>query len=347
MTMTTVGKHDDSNGTNSVALARVAPDQSFTLALEPSDFRHATELAQLISDSGMFAPKGAAKISVPEAMMRLMTGRNLGIPAVIAMQHVYSLYGRTGISAALKQALVVRHPHCEAFEHVSADMKQATWKVKRKGSPEQLITFTIEDAERAGLVKPDSNWVKWRRRMLQARARSEAADIWFPDATMGLPTIDELEDEMVGEVVLPPGSPPPQAAPPRDFAGEAEALKQAIADAANGTADDKKAVRALYKKFEADAPAELVESVKRYYAMVMGEKKAKTAPTEAPAAPQAASATQTAQAPAQPAKAPQPAAQAGPQGDYLPPHQRGDSYEGPDQPPPPFGSPAQGTLVPR
>jgi hypothetical protein len=339
MTMTTV---PSSSHEPSVALAKVAPDNSFALALEPGDFHHAVSLAKIISESGMWAPKGQAKLTEQQALMRLMTGRNLGIPAVIAMQHVYDLYGRTGISAALKQALVIRHPHCEAFEHVSSDLKQAVWKVKRKGSPEQLITFTIDDAQRAGLIKPDSNWAKYPRRMLQARARAEAADIWFPDATMGLPTIDELEEEIQAEVVLAPGQPPPQAAPQRDFTAEAEALKQAIADAANGTSEDQKAVRAMYKKFEGEAPADLVDEVKRYYAMIRGDKKRGTAPAAEPA-PAAAQPAQATQAPtAQPTA---PAAAPVAQGQYLPPNQRGDAYEGPDQPPIPFGAPAQGSLV--
>lgn len=335
--MATTKQQDNGGAEPSVALARVSPDNSFALALEPGDFQHAMALAKIISDSGMWAPKGQAKLTEQQALMRLMTGRNLGIPAVIAMQHVYDLYGRTGISAALKQALVVRHPHCEAFEHVSSDLKQATWKVQRRGSPEQMITFTIDDAQRAGLVKPDSNWAKYPRRMLQARARAEAADIWFPDATMGLPTIDELEDEMRGEVVAPAGQLPAQAAPQRDFASEAETLKQAIADAANGTADDKKAVRALFKKFEADAPAEAVDEIKKFYALIMGEKKGKAAPAEAPAAPQASPTTNA--TPTGAAKASEP------QGEYLPPNKRGDAYDGPLEPPPPFGQPSQGTLA--
>jgi hypothetical protein len=149
--------------------------------------------------------------------------------------------------------------------------------------------------------------------MLQARARSEAADVWFPDATMGLPTIDDLEDqgnenELRGEVVAPT-----QAAPARDFAAEAETLKQAIADAAaSKNAADQKAVRELFKKFESEAPEEHVLAVKQFYNLVRGSKK-----DEKPATPAAAT-------------------QAKNGAEYLPPNQRGDSYEGPDQPPTSF-----------
>ena len=120
-------------------------------------------------------------------------------------------------------------------------------------------------------------------------------------------------------------------------------LKQAIADAANGTADDKKAVRAMFKKFEGEAPADKVDEVKRYYAMIMGDKKRGAAPTQdgTPAAtPQPAQAAQAPSAvPTAPAKAPETKAA------YLPPNQRGDSYEGPLEPPAPFGEASQGSLV--
>jgi hypothetical protein len=318
MTMATVGNE------SSVALARRAPDESFALALEPQSFTDAMAFAEVISKSGMWAPKGQSCLTPQQALMRLMTGRNLGIPAVIAMEHVYDLYGRTGISAKLKDGLARRHPHCELFEHVSSDVKSAVWKVKRRGSPEQLVTYTIEDAQRAGIVKPDSNWQKHPRRMLQARARSEAADIWFPDATMGLPTVDEIEDEMVGDVVLP-NAPPAQAAPARDFLAEADDLKQAIADAANGTTEDKKAVREMFKKFEADAPAAISADVKAFYNMAIGQKKANGAKAEAHGQPMPTSNAKRVE--------------------YVPPHLRGDSYEGPDEPDPPFGSPSQGSMV--
>jgi hypothetical protein len=320
MTTTPPNSHDDPSRP-SVALAKTTPDNSFALALEPNDFQHAMSLAKIISDSGMWAPKGAAKLTEQQALMRLMTGRNLGIPAVIAMQHVYDLYGRTGLSAALKQALVLRHPQCEIFEHVSSDTTHATWKVKRKGSPEQLVKFTIEDAKRMGVVKPDSNYEKFPRRMMQARARSEAADIWFPDATMGLPTIDELEDEMQGEVVTA-GAPPPQVAA-RDWQAEADVLKQAVTDAAaSGKTEDKKAVHALIGKFSADAPEAMGAELRTFYNLTLGAKK-KDEPK--------GSASTTA-----------PPANTKP---YLPPNQRGDSYDGPEEPPIPFGGAQQGTLA--
>ena len=46
-------------------------------------------------------------------------------------------------------------------------------------------TFTIEDAKRAELVKPDSGWVKYPQAMLFARAISAGCRTYTPDVFQG------------------------------------------------------------------------------------------------------------------------------------------------------------------
>jgi hypothetical protein len=46
-------------------------------------------------------------------------------------------------------------------------------------------TFTIEDAKRAELVKPDSGWVKYPQAMLFARAISTGCRTYTPDVFNG------------------------------------------------------------------------------------------------------------------------------------------------------------------
>jgi hypothetical protein len=240
-----------------------ATDDAFRFALEPSDFKEAGTLAAIIAATGMCGIK-----STNEALVRLMTGRTLGIPSFIALQHVYDVEGRPSISAKLKVALCLRHPDCESFEHIESDHQHAVYRAKRRGLPEKEVKFTVDDAKRAKLVKPDSNWEKWPRRMCQARASSELADILFPDACMGMPTVDEARDEanarideMTGEVI--DNRPPPQAAPLRDFAKEAEVLKARIAEAK--TPELRAAIRPEIAKFSEEAGAPWAKDVKDAY----------------------------------------------------------------------------------
>lgn len=284
------------------ALAKRAPDDAFRFGLEPDS------LTQALAVCDRIAKMGLANINTSEqALLRLMTGRALGIPAMVALQHVYDVNGRTSLSAKLKVALCLRHPDCEYFVHVSSDENKATYKCKRRGEDEQTRTFTIEDAKRAQLsFKPDSNWSRYPRRMLQARASSELADIVFPDATMGLLSTEEAEEterpgELRGEVV-------PPTVPARNWTQESDAIKAALTDAVQ-KADKARMTetRKKMKTFLDEAPASIGEDLQRYYNMVKDQA---TKPAEAP---------KTGTAPTQ--------------SGYLPPEQRGDSYDGPESPP--------------
>jgi hypothetical protein len=284
------------------------PDSSFTEMMA---------MSSMIAESGMFAPKGEKALSAPQVAMRLMTGRALGIPAMIAMQHIYDLYGRTGLSAKLKMALVLRHPDCVLFEHVMSDNTKAVYRIQRRGKDVKTFEFTMADATRAELVKPSSNYAKYPRRMFEARASSEAADVVFPDATMGMPTVEELEEsdlqpgEIRGEVV-------PPTVPARDWAKEAEAIKaQLTAAVSTGDRAAGKDARAKMKAFEGEAPPYIVESLVSFYNGLRAEVKPGAAQPQTTATkPAATSTTRDA---------------------YLPPNQRGEHYNGPETPETPFG----------
>lgn len=219
----------------SLSLVRV-PANDYRLALEPNNFREAQSLAAMVSKSGMFASKDAL-LSPESALVRIMTGRALGLPTFIALMHIYDVYGRPALSSRLKISLCMRLPEFEYFDHISSDNNQATYRAKRKGRPEIERKFTLEQAKTAQLVKKDSNWEKWPHRMLQARASGELADLLFPEATMGLPNLEEAADglgradveraeELRGEVVS--GGYPTQAGPARDFDAEVADLRKRL-----------------------------------------------------------------------------------------------------------------------
>lgn len=251
--------------TTAIVRAQGGSDDAFRFALEPSGFKEAQSVAQIIAQTGMCGVK-----SPQEALVRLMTGRTLGIPSFVALQHVYDVEGRPSLSAKLKVALCLRHPDCEYFEHVESDHQHAVYKAKRRGQTEKRVTFTIEDATRAGLIKEKSNWVKWPRRMVQARASSELADIVFPDACMGMPTVEESRDEanaardeeMAGEVVVIRPQ-PAQAAAMRDFGDEMALLKDKIA---GSTAENRKALREELKRFSEEAGEPYAGELRAFYA---------------------------------------------------------------------------------
>jgi len=56
--------------------------------------------------------------------------------------------------------------------------------VKRRGRSPQRISWTMEDAQRAGLARSQT-WQQYPARMLEARAKTEAATLIFADVVTG------------------------------------------------------------------------------------------------------------------------------------------------------------------
>ena len=68
---------------------------------------------------------------------------------------------------------------------------------------EHIETWTIEDARRAGLVRPGSGWAKFPKAMLRARCISFALRAVFPVATGLMYTPEELSDGGIEQIPAP------------------------------------------------------------------------------------------------------------------------------------------------
>ena len=227
----------------STAMTTRTQESNFNLALEPQGFREAQAIAAMVHKAGIFGVR-----SPEEAMVKMMTGRALGLPTMTALRAVHVIENKAALESKLKVALVLKHPECEFFQIVERTMQKCTYAAKRRGRPEVRLTFTIEEAQAAGLTdrgkdadaQKKNNWNRFPADMLAARASSRLADIVFPDAALGIPTTDDVQDsvsypgELAGEVIEASApspdahAPPPQAAPARDYAAEADALKATL-----------------------------------------------------------------------------------------------------------------------
>ena len=167
--------------------------------LDPRSMRDAKILATDMHSSRLFSAYGT-----PAAVLStIMVGRELGLPAMASLRSVHIVEGRHSLSAALMVALVLRSGMAEFFRPVTADDgtidaddKHATFETLRKGPGNRLVrlTYTIEEAKAAGLVKDKSGWVKNPKPMLIARAQSSLARLVYSDLIAGLYTPEELAD---------------------------------------------------------------------------------------------------------------------------------------------------------
>ncbi len=165
------------------------------LQLDPRSMKDARQLATDMHQSRMFSAYGN-----PQAVLStVMTGRELGLPAMASLRSIHNIDGKHSLSAALMSALVLKSGLAEYFEPVKFDDKSATFVTKRKGSRNEVtMTHTIEMARQAW-SKGEDAWMKsgWGRNptdMLVARATARLARMVYPDLLAGLYTPDELNE---------------------------------------------------------------------------------------------------------------------------------------------------------
>lgn len=158
---------------------------------QPDVIREAWGLAGRICNTE-FVPK-SLRGSTEKVMAALLTGRELGLGPMTTLAHVHVIEGRPALSAKAKQALAVAAGH--DIDIVETNSERCTVVARRAGSERDVtVTWTMKDAQVAGLSTKD-NWKKHPRRMLQARAISEAVDLVASDATLGIPlTVEEAQD---------------------------------------------------------------------------------------------------------------------------------------------------------
>jgi 5'-3' exonuclease len=167
-------------------------------ALDPRSMQDARILAKDLHQSAMFSGYGS-----PQAVLStVMLGRELGLPAMASLRGIHNIEGKHGLSAQLMVALILKSGVCEYFERISSSATEATFEALRKGArAPQRVSYTLEQAKQAGLVKDKSAWMKDPESMCIARASSRLARIVAPDVVGGLYTPDELREARDTEAI--------------------------------------------------------------------------------------------------------------------------------------------------
>ena len=160
--------------------------------LEPRTMADATRLAWSMNKSHMFSAYGSGEA----VLSTILVGRELGLPAMASLRSIHNIKNKHSLSADLMVGLVLKSGMADYFRMVESTDAVATFETNRKGDPEPTrLSFTMEQAQKAGLVQPNGNWHKYRPQMLRARAKSELARLVYPDLLAGLYTPEELGDE--------------------------------------------------------------------------------------------------------------------------------------------------------
>lgn len=164
--------------------------QPFSLA--PRSLDEAFRLADMLADSDM-VPKDY-KGKPGNIIVAMQWGFEVGLKPLQALQNIAVINGRPSMWGDAVMALVRSSSVCE---YVLEDMDAsgtAICRAKRRGEPEQVRTFSDEDAKKAGLSGKQGPWSTSPKRMKQMRARSFALRDVFADVLKGMDIAEVVVD---------------------------------------------------------------------------------------------------------------------------------------------------------
>ena len=150
-------------------------------------------IAPTMKDSRLF---GVATVHQAAAIM--LKGHELGLGMAASFEFVQVIQDKPTLNPRGALALIMQSGECAgiSIEDQSDDKGNPTAckvTMKRKNGVEYTTSFTMEDAKRAGLIKPESGWAKYPANMLRWRSIGYAADIVFPDIIGGMKRADEFD----------------------------------------------------------------------------------------------------------------------------------------------------------
>lgn len=168
-----------------------ATDNKAGFDLSPRNFDEAWRMAEILANSDMVPKDFKGK---PEnCLIAMQWGHEVGLKSMQAIQNIAVINGRPALWGDAVIALVRNSPLCE-FVTENDDGHTATCRVKRRGEPEQLRSFSMDDAKSAGLLGKQGPWSSYPKRMRQMRARAFALRDVFADVLRGLPVAEEVMD---------------------------------------------------------------------------------------------------------------------------------------------------------
>jgi hypothetical protein len=126
-----------------------------------------------------------------QAMAIMLKGFELGLSLAASFDLIQVIQGRPALSPRGALALIQQSPLCTRLEIVD-EPGACTVTMERSNGFSYSLTWTIADAQQAGLVKPGGGWEKYPANMLRWRAVGFCADVVFPDVIGGMKCTDEL-----------------------------------------------------------------------------------------------------------------------------------------------------------
>ena len=160
--------------------------------MNPQSLDEAMRFAEMLAASKLVP--SAYKDKPADVLVACQWGAEIGLPPLQALQSIAVINSVPSVWGDAVVGLVRGSGVCEYInQDWDEETKTATCTVKRKGEPEQVRTFSREDANLAGHMNKDT-YKKNLRRMLSIRARTFALRDVFADVLRGLKVAEEVMD---------------------------------------------------------------------------------------------------------------------------------------------------------
>ncbi len=165
-----------------------------TLAIG-NEWQAMKEQAGYLVKSGFMPP---AIKTAEQAIAVILQGREVGMGPMASIRHINIIQGKPAMSAEGMLAICYKNIPGFKAEPLKDTDEEFSIRLTRPGMQPYESSFTIKDADRAGLTqKEGGNWKKYPKAMLRARAISAGCRVICPDALMGVSyTPEELGAEV-------------------------------------------------------------------------------------------------------------------------------------------------------
>lgn len=154
----------------------------------PVDWNRELEGAKLLMKSGLLP---TSVKSAEAALFIILTGRDLGLSPIQSLRSINVIQGKVEVAADMSLGLFHRaggKSHFVKLTDTEAVLRfSAPWLLE-----DHEESFTIKDAERAGLLSRQDNWKKFPKAMLRSRAISAGLKSIGFDPTAGVYDYGEI-----------------------------------------------------------------------------------------------------------------------------------------------------------
>lgn len=156
--------------------------------ITPSVWEMVKAIGPVMHQSRLFGVNSA------EAAMAIMAkGIEVGFPMMASFEYCQVVMGKVSVSPRGCLALIHQAKDLIEVQIKRSDELACTVWMKRKDTGFEFeATWTMEDAIKANLVKPDSGWMHYPANMLRWRCIGFVADVVCPDVIGGMKRADEL-----------------------------------------------------------------------------------------------------------------------------------------------------------